>query len=150
MSFGADGKLPTNDEVAKANHDLSTLVKAAMAAGAMELLDKPGNLTVFAPNNAAFAKLPKGTLEFVIQHKYVLLRILKRHVLPTQVLSKDLKEGTNTFVNLRGNKLEVVKKGEVLTSLQAWDGLSGFELSKVIKADIMASNGVVHVIDTLL
>ena len=116
----------------------------------MELLDKPGNLTVFAPNNAAFAKLPKGTLEFVIQHKYVLLRILKRHVLPTQVLSKDLKEGTNTFVNLRGNKLEVVKKGEVLTSLQAWDGLSGFELSKVIKADIMASNGVVHVIDTLL
>merc|ERR1711909_226635 len=60
MSFGADGKLPTIAEVAKANHDLSTLVKAAMAAGAMELLDKPGNLTVFAPNNAAFAKLPKG------------------------------------------------------------------------------------------
>ena len=109
------------------------------------MLNKPGNLTAFTPNNAAFARLPKESLEKLLKDKNLLLDILKEHVLATKVLSKDLKEGTNRVTNLLGKELQLIKKGAEVTIISG----SRYD-AKVVKADIMASNGVVHVIDTVL
>jgi uncharacterized surface protein with fasciclin (FAS1) repeats len=126
--------------VASANPDFSTLVSALSAADLVEALGGPGPFTVFAPNNAAFAKLPPGTLDDLLkpENKQQLAGILKNHVIEGKVTAAEVKSGT--VKTLDGKKVDVaVENGKV-----------GFGGAQVIAADIPASNGVIHVIDTVV
>ncbi len=129
--------------VASANSNFSTLVAAVKAAGLVEALSGPGPLTVFAPTNDAFAKLPAGTVEFLLrpENKPRLVAILTYHVLAGKVMAADaLKLDGKPATTLNGQFIAVsVKDGNVL--------LNG---AKVIIADVPASNGVIHAIDTVL
>jgi len=126
--------------VAAGNADFSTLVSALRAADLVEALQGAGPFTVFAPNNAAFAKLPPGTLEDLLkpENKKKLAGILKNHVIEGKVMAADVKSGA--VKTLDGEKVEVaVENGKV-----------GFGGAQVIATDIEASNGVIHVIDTVV
>lgn len=120
--------------------EFKTLTTALKAAGLVETLKGPGPFTVFAPTDAAFAKLPKGTVESLLkpENKAKLTQILTYHVVPGKVLSSNLKtgkvktvEGESVNVMLEGKKVEVNK-------------------SYVTMADVVADNGVIHAIDTVL
>lgn len=126
--------------IAAGNKKFSTLVTALKAAGLVETLSAAGPFTVFAPTNAAFAKLPKATLAKLLkpENKEQLKKILTYHVVSGAVTSKMLKsgkvatvEGGNVTVKIRGKKVRVNN-------------------AKVIMADVKASNGVIHAIDTVL
>jgi uncharacterized surface protein with fasciclin (FAS1) repeats len=129
--------------VAAGNPNFSTLVAAVKAAGLVEALSGPGPLTVFAPTNDAFAKLPAGTVEFLLkpENKPRLVAILTYHVLAGKVMAADaLKLDGKPATTLNGQFIAVsVKDGNVL--------LNG---AKVLIADVPASNGVIHAIDTVL
>ena len=129
--------------VASANSNFTTLVAAVKAAGLVEALSGPGPLTVFAPTNDAFAKLPAGTVEFLLkpENKPRLVAILTYHVLAGKVMAADaLKLDGKPAKTLNGQDISVsVKDGNVL--------LNG---AKVLIADVPASNGVIHAIDTVL
>ena len=116
----------------------NTLVKAVQEAGLVDTLKGAGPFTVFAPNDAAFAKLPAGTLEALLNDKAKLQKILTYHVVAGQVKAADVKPGAVKTVE--GQSLQVRTKG----------GAVMVNDSKVIKTDIMASNGVIHVIDTVM
>ena len=118
----------------------STLVKAVQAAGLVETLKGPGPFTVFAPTDDAFAKLPAGTLDAVLADKAKLTAILTYHVVPGKVLAKDV-------VGLNGKSVKTVQGGMLKV-----DTSSGVKIgdATVVKADVMTSNGVIHVIDTVL
>ena len=121
------------------NADTTTLATAVEAAGLVETLEGEGPFTVFAPNNDAFAALPAGVLDKLIQpaNQAALVQILTYHVVPGNVPSTEVKDGTVTTV-----------EGQDLT-LDTSDGVKVND-AKVTKADLKASNGVVHVIDTVL
>ena len=126
--------------VAAGNSDFSTLVSALRAADLVGTLEGKGPFTVFAPNNAAFAKLPAGTLEDLLkpENKKKLARLLKNHVVSGRITAGEVKSGM--VKTLDGKKVEVaVENGKV-----------GFGGAKVIAADLPASNGVIHVIDTVV
>ncbi len=126
--------------VASSNADFSTLVSALRAADLVTALQGKGPFTVFAPNNAAFAKLPPGALEDLLkpENKKKLAGILKNHVIQGKVMAADVKSGM--VKTLDGEKVEVaVENGKV-----------GFGGAQVIATDINASNGVIHVIDTVV
>ena len=126
--------------VASANPDFTMLVAALRAADLVGALQGKGPFTVFAPNNAAFAKLPPGALEDLLkpENKKKLAAILKNHVVEGKVMAADVKSGT--VRTLDGKKVEVaVENGKV-----------GFGGAQVIATDIKASNGVIHVIDTVV
>jgi uncharacterized surface protein with fasciclin (FAS1) repeats len=126
--------------VASSDTDFSTLVSALRAADLVGALQGKGPFTVFAPNNAAFAKLPPGALEDLLkpENKKKLAAILKNHVIEGKVMAADVKSGT--VKTLDGKKVEVaVENGKV-----------GFGGAQVIATDIKASNGVIHVIDTVV
>ena len=126
--------------VASSDADFSTLVSALRAADLVGPLQGKGPFTVFAPNNAAFAKLPPGALEDLLkpENKKKLAAILKNHVIQGKVMAADVKSGT--VRTLDGKKVEVaVENGKV-----------GFGGAQVIATDIKASNGVIHVIDTVV
>jgi uncharacterized surface protein with fasciclin (FAS1) repeats len=126
--------------VASSDADFSTLVSALRAADLVGALQGKGPFTVFAPNNAAFAKLPPGALEDLLkpENKKKLAAILKNHVIEGKVMAADVKSGT--VRTLDGKKVEVaVENGKV-----------GFGGAQVIATDINASNGVIHVIDTVV
>jgi transforming growth factor-beta-induced protein len=127
--------------IAAGNPDFSTLVAAIKAAGLADALSADGPFTVFAPTNAAFAKLSSGTLEDLLkpENKSKLARILTYHVVPAKVLAAEAVKLT-TAPTLSGQRLDLVVKGGTLTV----DGAA------VTKADIVGSNGVIHVIDTVL
>merc|ERR1712032_1385917 len=130
-------------ELAQGSSDLSTLVTALKAGNLVTALQGKGPFTVFAPANAAFAKLPKATLARLLEpkNKGKLVDILTYHVVAgAAVYSKDLKS-TQSVKTLNGQNV-VVKKSP--------DGVTINGNSKVIAADIAATNGVVHVIDTVL
>ena len=116
----------------------NTLVKAVQEAGLVDTLKGAGPFTVFAPTDAAFAKLPAGTLEALLHDKAKLQKILTYHVVAGQVKTADVKPGAVKTVE--GQSLQVRTKG----------GAVMVNDSKVIKTDIMASNGVIHVIDTVM
>ena len=126
--------------VASESKNLKTLVTAVKAAGLVETLQGAGPFTVFAPTDAAFDKLPKGTLENLLkpENKKKLASILTCHVVPGKVLAADVKSGEVKTVN--GKKLDVKVTGAVVTV----DG------AKVVTTDIPASNGVIHLVDTVL
>jgi uncharacterized surface protein with fasciclin (FAS1) repeats len=115
-----------------------TLVKAVQAAGLAETLKGPGPFTVFAPTDAAFAKLPAGTLDSLLKDKQKLTSVLTYHVVPGKVAAADVKPGQVKTV--QGQSLTLAKDGGGVTVNNA----------KVTSADIMASNGVIHVIDTVV
>ena len=132
----------TNDIVAVASSAgiFNTLVAAVKAADLVKTLQGPGPFTVFAPNDEAFAKLPQGTVEDLIkpENKAKLTGILTYHVVAGKVMAADVKTMKAKTVN--GQELDIkVADGEVT--------VNG---AKVIKTDIAASNGVIHVIDSVL
>lgn len=120
----------------------NTLVAAVKAAGLVDTLKGEGPFTVFAPTDAAFAKLPAGTVENLLkpENKDQLVAILTYHVVPGKVMAADI----------AGKKLEAgtVQGGELSIDAMG-DGVSVDE-AKVIQADVEASNGVIHVIDTVV
>jgi len=121
--------------------DFKTLVAAIEAAGLVETLKGKGPFTVFAPTDAAFAKLPAGTLEDLLkpENKDKLTAILTYHVVAGKIMSADIAGKTEMVESVEGDKLTV-------------DAMKGVKIDNatVTSADIEASNGVIHVIDTVL
>jgi uncharacterized surface protein with fasciclin (FAS1) repeats len=133
--------------------DHTTLVAAVKAAGLVETLQGPGPFTVFAPTNAAFAKLPAGTVDSLLkpQMKEKLVAVLTYHVLPGRLTVKDLWEASNKgggkakFKTVEGEELTVEFKAQTLTIRD-----SKGHASKVTIQNVLQSNGVIHVIDNVL
>ena len=128
-------------DTAVAAGSFNTLVTAVRAAGLVDALKAPGPLTVFAPTDAAFAKLPKGTVENLLkpENKAQLTAILTYHVVPGRVAGADAAKGA-TVKTLQGGTVTSSTKGGTVM-------ING---ATVAKADVEASNGVIHVIDTVL
>lgn len=118
----------------------NTLVAAVQAAGLVDVLKGEGPFTVFAPTDAAFAKLPAGTVESLLlpENKDKLISILTYHVVPAKVMSGDVKAGEAPTVNGQTATI-TIENGNVM-----------IEGAKVIAVDVPASNGVIHVIDTVI
>ena len=129
-------------EIAVGNEDFSTLVAAVQAADLVEALQSPGPFTVFAPVNDAFAKLPPGTVQTLVENPPQLARILKFHVVSGRWTQADLKDQTQ-LDSLEGSPIPVRCHS---------DGVDGFEVKNatVVAADIEASNGIIHVIDNVI
>lgn len=133
--------------------DHTTLVTAVKAAGLVETLKGPGPFTVFAPTNAAFAKLPAGTVQTLVkpENKAMLTKILTYHVVAGKVTAADI--AAKAKANGGKAKLTTVE-GETLTAWQKgkdWyltDAKGGS--AKITIANVMQSNGVIHVVDTVL
>merc|ERR1719375_1856648 len=134
-------------QLAEHTADLSTLVSAVVAADLADTLSSAGKFTVFAPTNEAFKALPAGTLTNLMKpaNKAKLADILKYHVLPEQVLSTQLK-ASQTVATVEGKTVLVEKCNYRGVRV----GPSASALKTVIKADNLASNGVVHIIDGVL
>lgn len=132
---------PTIVDVAVGNPDFSTLVTALKAAGLVGTLQGAGPFTVFAPTNAAFAKLPAGTVENLLkpENKAQLTAILTYHVVPGKVLAADV---------VKLSSAKTVQGGEVRIST-AGGGVKVNDAT-VTATDIAGSNGVIHVIDTVI
>ena len=122
--------------IAAGNKDFSTLVAAVKAAGLVEALKADGPITVFAPTNAAFDKLGKEKVAAVLADKELLTKILKAHVVEGKVMAADAAKLDGKQVN--GFTVKVGSGGVMIGD------------AKVVKTDIVASNGVIHVIDTVL
>ena len=140
--YGSHKKMKKADivDTAIAADGFSTLVAAVKAAGLVDTLKGEGPFTVFAPTDAAFAALPEGTIESLLkpENKDKLISILTYHVVPAKVKSQDVKPMQAPTVN--GTKATItVNDGKVMI-----DG------ANVIKTDIYASNGVIHVIDAVI
>jgi len=114
-----------------------TLATALQAAGLVDTLKGKGPFTVFAPTDEAFAKIPKADLDALLKDKAKLTAVLTYHVVPGTVMAKDVKAGKVKTV--QGSELTVGTAGGVTV-----DG------AKVVKADIVADNGVIHVIDSVV
>ena len=128
-------------ETAVSAGNFKTLVAAVKAAGLASTLKGKGPFTVFAPTDAAFAKLPSGTVESLLkpENKTKLQAILTYHVLKGKVMSR----------SLSGKKLEVATVQGSKVSIDATSGVK-VDNATVTKADIVVSNGVIHVIDTVI
>lgn len=128
-------------DIAASNDDFSTLVAAVQAAGLVETLKSDGPFTVFAPTNDAFAKLPAGTVESLLmpENKDQLVAVLTYHVVPGAVTSDQLAGKRLSVATVQGSKVDI-------------DGRNGVKVdnANVTTADIMASNGVIHVIDSVI
>jgi uncharacterized surface protein with fasciclin (FAS1) repeats len=123
------------------NGSFKTLVAAVKAAGLVDTLKGPGPFTVFAPTDDAFAKLPSGTLEKLLkpENNKQLVAILTYHVVPGKVMSKDIAGKKATAKSVEGEEI----------SIDATNGVK-VDVAKVVKADVEASNGVIHVIDAVI
>lgn len=135
------------------SQDHTTLVAAVKAAGLVDTLSGPGPFTVFAPTNAAFGKLPAGTVETLVkpENKGTLTTVLTYHVVPGRLSSADLR----TLIRAgHGKAMLKTAQGEMLTATTKngaiWltDAKGG--MSKVTIANVNQSNGVIHVVDTVL
>jgi uncharacterized surface protein with fasciclin (FAS1) repeats len=127
-------------EIASENTDFSTLVAGVVAAGLADTLSGPGPFTVFAPTNEAFAKLPAGTLEELLkpENKEKLAAILTYHVVAGKVMSTDLSNGQKA-ATVNGQEVTVT----IGESVQV-------DNATITAADLEASNGVIHVIDSVI
>ncbi len=133
--------------------DHTTLVAAVKAAGLVETLEGPGPFTVFAPTNTAFAKLPAGTVDTLLkpENKAKLSAVLTYHVVPGRLSAKDLLEavkrdgGKHKLKTVEGEELTVSAKGN---TLMIWDAKGG--QSTITIQNVFQSNGVIHVIDSVL
>ena len=124
-------------DTAVAAGSFKTLVAAVQAAGLVDTLKGKGPFTVFAPTDEAFAKIPKADLDALLKDKAKLTAVLTYHVVPGKVMAKDVKAGKVKTV--QGSELTLGTTGGVTV-----DG------AKVIKADVGASNGVIHAIDSVV
>ncbi|MES1157674.1 MAG: fasciclin domain-containing protein [Haliangium ochraceum] len=126
---------------AQAAGSFTTLVAAVMAADLVDTLKSPGPFTVFAPTDAAFAKLPAGTVDTLLQpaNKAMLQSILKYHVVAGKVLAADVVKLTSA-TTVEGRTVAITVAGSTVKVNNA----------TVVQTDIAASNGVIHVIDTVL
>ena len=115
----------------------NTLVTAVKAAGLVDTLKSPGPFTVFAPTDAAFAKIPKADLDKLLADKAALTKVLTYHVVPGKVMAKDVKAG----------KVKTVQGGEITIATTGGVTVDG---AKVTATDVAADNGVIHVIDTVI
>lgn len=140
--YAASNEMPPADknivEIAAASGSFNTLVAAVKAAGLVDALSAEGPFTVFAPTDEAFAKLPAGTVEALLADKEKLTAILTYHVVAGTVTAKDVM-GMTSATTAQGGKLSFDTSNGVMVNN-----------AKVVKADVMASNGVIHVIDTVL
>jgi uncharacterized surface protein with fasciclin (FAS1) repeats len=127
-------------EIAAGADDFSTLVAAVKAAGLVETLSGKGPFTIFAPTNEAFAKLPAGTVESLLkpENKEKLVGILTYHVVAGKVMAADVKAGKVATVNGQEITIEVKDGGVMVDS------------AKVVKTDLVGTNGVIHVIDSVV
>ena len=126
--------------VASEAGSFKTLVAAVKAAGLVETLQGKGPFTVFAPTDEAFAALPEGTVESLLkpENKDKLVAILTYHVIPAKVKAADVKTMQAKTVNGQKANIKVTDKGVTI------------DKANVIKTDVMASNGVIHVIDKVI
>ena len=126
--------------------NLTTLVAAVKAAGLVETLQGPGPFTAFGPTNDAFAKLPAGTVETLVkpENKAQLTKILTYHVVSGKYLTSDLTDG-QVLTTVQGGKLTIKKTGNQVMIMDESGGTSTIQT-----ADVVQSNGVAHVIDTVL
>lgn len=140
-------------ENASAAANLTTLVAAVKAAGLVETLSSPGPFTVFAPTNDAFAKLPAGTVDELVkpENKETLTKILTYHVVAGKLTAADVLaaikagDGKATLTTVAGEALTAELDGDKVVLTDAKGGKS-----TVTQVDVDQSNGVVHVIDTVL
>ncbi|WP_372351034.1 fasciclin domain-containing protein [Streptomyces sp. KL116D] len=121
------------------NPDLSTLVTAVKKAGLVDTLNKAENITVFAPTNEAFAKIPKADLDKVLNNKDQLTKILTYHVVGEKVAKDKLADGS--FKTLEGG---------MLTTAGSGDSYKVNDSAKIVCGDVPTSNATVHIIDTVL
>jgi uncharacterized surface protein with fasciclin (FAS1) repeats len=155
VSVGGAPMYPSKTIVQNAvnSKDHTTLVAAVKAAGLVDTLSGPGPFTVFAPTNSAFAKLPAGTVDTLLKpaNKGKLVEVLTYHVVPGRLSAKDLMDavksngGKAKFKTVEGEELTVASKGNVLT---VWD--SKGNTSRITIQNVFQSNGVIHVVDTVL
>ena len=124
-------------DTAVAAGSFKTLVTAVQAAGLVDTLKGKGPFTVFAPNDAAFAKVPQDQLDALLKDKAKLASVLTYHVVPGRVMAKDVKAGE--VATVQGSKITISTDGGVKV-----DG------ANVIATDVVASNGVIHVIDSVI
>lgn len=153
MDSTATEKATTIVDVASGNPDFSTLVAAVTAAGLVETLSSEGPFTVFAPTNAAFEKLPAGTVDGLLKPENLekLKGILTYHVIAgkfdaaTVIDAINKNKGKYTVTTVQGGKIDLsLKDGKVILT-----DANG-KTSTVVTADVAASNGVIHAIDTVV
>jgi uncharacterized surface protein with fasciclin (FAS1) repeats len=133
--------------------DHTTLVAAVQAAGLVDTLKGAGPFTVFAPTNAAFAKLPAGTVDNLVkpENKETLTTVLTYHVVPGRMTAKDVAKaikaggGKATLTTVQGGTLTASMMGKKIMLTDAKGGMS-----HVTQGDVLQSNGVIHVVDTVL
>src|ERR1700744_459206 len=155
VEVGGDAMYPTKDIVDNAvnSKDHTTLVAAVKAAGLVSTLKGTGPFTVFAPTNAAFAKLPDGAVDDLLkpENKAQLVKVLTYHVVPGRIGSKTLLKmikkagGKATLKTVQGENLYASADGDMIT---IWD--ENGNKSMITQADVWQSNGVIHVVDTVL
>ncbi len=135
-TLGAYAKDIVDTAVAAGN--FKTLATALQAAGLVDTLKGPGPFTVFAPTDAAFSKVPKDQLDALLKDKAKLTAVLTYHVVPGKVMAKDVKPGM----------VKTVQGGELTISTNG--GTVMVDNAKVTATDIVADNGVIHVIDSVV
>ena len=139
LALGVMGTAQAKDivDTAVAAGSFKTLAAALTAAGLVDTLKGKGPFTVFAPTDEAFAKVPKADLDALLADKAKLTQVLTYHVVSGKVMAKDVKAGK--VKSVQGSDITVATAGGVMV-----DG------AKVVKTDIVASNGVIHVIDSVI
>jgi len=154
-TVGGAPMYPTKNIVENAvnSKDHTTLVAAVKAAGLVDTLSGPGPFTVFAPTNAAFAKLPAGTVDTLVmpENKATLTGILTYHVVAGRMTAKDIAKaikaggGKATLTTVNGEPLTAAMMGKTIMLTDAKGGMS-----HVTQGDVLQSNGVIHVVDAVL
>jgi uncharacterized surface protein with fasciclin (FAS1) repeats len=148
VMVGGAAMYPSKNIVQNAVHskDHTTLVAAVKAAGLVDTLSGPGPFTVFAPTNAAFNKLPKGTVENLVkpENKATLTKILTYHVVPGKLEAADLTDG-KVLTTVEGEQLTVKNSGGRVSIIDAKG-----DVSTVTIPNVNQSNGVIHVVNTVL
>jgi uncharacterized surface protein with fasciclin (FAS1) repeats len=148
VMVGGAAMFPSKNIIQNAvnSKDHTTLVAAVKAAGLVETLEGKGPFTVFAPTNAAFGKLPAGTVDSLVkpENKATLTKILTYHVVPGRLEASDLTDG-KMLKTAEGEELTVKKDGGKIWIVDAKGGTSMVTISNVHQ-----SNGVIHVVDTVL
>ena len=137
LGFALSAQAKDIVDTAVAAGDFKTLATALGAAGLVDTLKGKGPFTVFAPTDEAFAKIPKADLDALLKDKAKLTAVLTYHVVAGKVMAADVKAGKVKTV--QGSDLTVATSGGVMV-----------DKAKVVKTDIVADNGVIHVIDTVI
>lgn len=152
---GGQEMYPTKNIIENAvnSADHTTLVAAVKAAGLVETLEGPGPFTVFAPTNAAFSKLPEGTVDTLLkpENKAMLVKILTYHVVAGRLSAADLKKmirqghGKAELKTVSGGMLTAMMKGNEIVLQDEKGGTA-----TITQANVFQSNGVIHVVDSVL